>query len=161
MNGGGEMGKLFRTKDWQLTCLGNPGDWSPALKAIISIILASPLPMHISWSVDFIQLYNDSYKLILGAKKHPHALGNSMIDSYSEVWEQIGPLFQRVMDGQSICLMQYELIISKKGHPETHFWDYSYSPLINEEGRIVGVLTSVKKRRKKETLDWKSRAAWQ
>ena len=75
ISGGGEMGALILEKDWSKTPLGNPKDWPPSLRTLVSVMLANPFAMYIAWGTEYIQLYNDGYRPILGSLKHPHALG--------------------------------------------------------------------------------------
>ena len=68
--GGGEMGALMRTLDWANTPLGPVETWSQTLKTMVSFLLANRFPILLWWGPDYIQLYNDAYRPILGAK-HP------------------------------------------------------------------------------------------
>ena len=69
-----EMTGLVRAKDWSATPLGPMDAWSPSLRLALDIVLSSGFPMALRWGPDFILLYNDGYKPILG-EKHPQALG--------------------------------------------------------------------------------------
>jgi hypothetical protein len=84
--GGGAMGELIRSKDWSQTVLGGPADWPGALKHSLSMMLANPLPVLICWGRDYIQFYNDAFRPILGATKHPQAMGISASETYAEIW---------------------------------------------------------------------------
>lgn len=66
LSGGGEMGERIRTFDWLRTPLGAPSDWPQSLKTAVGIMLNSGYPMYIAWGPDFVQLYNDAYRPILG-----------------------------------------------------------------------------------------------
>src|SRR4051812_2018385 len=80
--GGGEMGKLIRSKDWSKTSIGPIASWPQSLKTSVSICLNSQFPTVIYWGADFGMIYNDGYAPILGTK-HPAALGNSVKDVWS------------------------------------------------------------------------------
>ena len=47
--------------------------------------------MYIAWGPDFVQLYNDGYRPILGSTKHPAAMGRSSRETFAESWHIIGP----------------------------------------------------------------------
>ena len=66
----GEMADLIRQYDWEHTPLGNSSSWSPALRMMVRFMLANRFPHLLWWGPDYIQLYNDHYAPILGAK-HP------------------------------------------------------------------------------------------
>ena len=68
------MAALIRARDWSKTALGPAEKWSPNLTLVVNIMLASGFPMAVRWGADFIMIYNDGYRPILG-DKHPWALG--------------------------------------------------------------------------------------
>ena len=61
--------------------LGPAENWSPTLKTMVSFLLANRFPILLWWGPDYIQLYNDAYRPILGAK-HPRSMGQPV----SECW---------------------------------------------------------------------------
>ena len=143
LQGGGEMGDYIRSYDWSQSKLGAASLWPQVLKVFTATMLASPFPMHITWGSEFIQLYNDGYRPVLGTLKHPGALGNPIWESYPEIWNTVGPLFHQVMAGDAVRYTDFELVLQRNGYPETCYFDFSYSPIIDENGKIGGVLTSV------------------
>lgn len=143
LSGGGEMGKLIREKDWSKTPLGHPDTWPQSLRTMVSVMLDNPFGMHISWGDDFIQLYNDGYKPILGSLKHPQALGISTSESFSEVWHIVGPMFADVMKGKAVGFPDFMLPLNRDGVIQNCYFDFSYSPIRKEDGTIGGVLVTV------------------
>ena len=83
--GGGEMGELIRATDWTKTPLGDPLYWPQSLCTMVSVMLDNPFGMYIAWGPEYIQLYNNGYRPILGSTKHPQALGSSTPETFSEV----------------------------------------------------------------------------
>jgi hypothetical protein len=57
--GGGEMGRLIRSKDWAKTTLGEPDEWPQNLKTTLSLLLNSRFPMFLFWGSDLVCFYND------------------------------------------------------------------------------------------------------
>jgi len=143
LQGGGSMGELIRSYDWSSSLLGKPCDWPNSLKIMVGVMLSSPFPMHITWGPKFIQLYNDGYQPVLGNEKHPLALGRPIYESYPEIWDTIGPMFYGVMDGTPVRFQDFKLYLDRNGTKEECYFDFSYSPIINEQGIIEGVLTNV------------------
>src|SRR3954466_9518560 len=86
LTGGGEMGALMRAKDWAKTRLGPLESWPQRLLTTASSCLNSRFPMFVWWGRDLVMLYNDAYKVILGAK-HPNALGTAGVEVWPEIWE--------------------------------------------------------------------------
>jgi two-component system sensor histidine kinase VicK len=141
--GGGEMGKLIRAKDWSKTPLGLPENWPSALKILTSIVLNSPFPMLISWGKEYIQIYNDGYRPILGSTKHPQAIGNSTKETFAEIWHIIGCMFDGVMEGKAVGFPDFKLPLNRHGYIEECYFDFSYSPVTDEFGNVGGVLVTV------------------
>jgi PAS domain S-box-containing protein len=141
--GGGEMGELIRAKDWSTTSLGDPGTWPQSLRTITAVALNNPFGMYIAWGDDYTQIYNDAFRPILGASKHPQALGISSKETFSEIWTTIGPMFADVMNGNAISIPDFMVVLNRNGFDEECYFDFSYSPIQKEDGEIGGVLVTV------------------
>ncbi|MDB5109793.1 MAG: domain S-box protein, partial [Mucilaginibacter sp.] len=140
LTGGGQMGELLRSRNWSETSLGPPGEWPAALKQTVSMMLTTTFPVLICWGKDYIQLYNDAFRPINGETKHPQAVGRSARDTYAEIWDTIGPMFEEVMNGQSIGFPNFMVPLNRNGYPEDCYFNFSYSPISDENGKIGGVL---------------------
>ena len=140
LSGGGGMGKLIRSTDWASTTLGPPVNWPVALKQTASMMLKNNFPVLICWGPDFIQLYNDAFRPINGESKHPQALGGSARDTYAEIWEIIGPMFNDVMQGETHGFPNFMVPLNRNGYLEECYFDFSYSPIADLDGTIGGVL---------------------
>ncbi|MEO8962385.1 MAG: PAS domain-containing protein, partial [Ginsengibacter sp.] len=143
LSGGGEMGKLIRSFDWSKTAVGNPDTWPQSLRFAVGIMLDSPFGMYIAWGKEYIQLYNDGYRPILGATKHPQALGISTSQTFAEVWPTIGSMFDGVMQGTPVGFPDFILHLERNGFIEECVFDFSYSPIRLENGEVGGVLVTV------------------
>ncbi|MBD1395521.1 ATP-binding protein [Mucilaginibacter glaciei] len=143
LQGGGEMGKLIRSIDWSQTAIGDVATWPAELKIATGIMLSTPFPMYIAWGKEYIQLYNDGYRPILGATKHPQAMGISTRETFAEIWHIIESMFDGVMDGQAVGFPNFMLPLDRNGYVEECFFDFSYSPISDEDGNIGGVLVTV------------------
>lgn len=137
---GGEMGNLIREKDWSLTPLGDPSQWSSALKHSISMMLGTTFPTLICWGSEYIQFYNDAYRPILGINKHPKVLGSHASETFDEMWRTIEPVFAEVMNGKSLGFPNFMVPLNRNGYLENCYFDFSYSPIKNEDGEVGGVL---------------------
>jgi len=140
LQGGGAMGELIRSLDWATTALGDPVFWPATLKQTVSMMLTIRYPVLICWGREYIQLYNDSFRPINGATKHPQAMGGSARDTYAEIWETIGPMFKAVMSGETFGFPDFMVPLDRNGHLEDCYFDFSYSPIYTENGDIGGVL---------------------
>jgi signal transduction histidine kinase len=138
--GGGEMGQLIRSIDWGNTILGEPENWPGALKQTVSLMQTTTFPVLICWGGDYNQLYNDAFRPILGATKHPLAMGLSAKETFAEIWDTIGPMFTGVMEGKAVGFPNFKVPLDRNGYLEDCYFDFSYSPIRDEFGQIGGVL---------------------
>lgn len=143
LQGGGEMGKLIRSMDWEATPLGNPDFWPSSLKTSVAMILDNPFGMYLAWGKEYIQMYNDGYRPILGENKHPKALGISTRETFNEIWHIIGPMFDGVMEGKAVGFPDFILPLNRNGFVEECYFDFSYSPIRLDDGTVGGVLVTV------------------
>src|SRR6478735_9410563 len=136
--GGGQVGALMRAHDWSASPLGPPDDWPQALHTVTALLLQSRFPMFVAWGPELGFLYNDSYAEILGAK-HPAALGSRFQDIWSEIWPVISPIIARALDGEASFHENLPLTIVRKGHQEQTWFTFSYSPVRDESGAVIGM----------------------
>lgn len=63
-----EMAERIRGFDWSRTPLGPMGSWSPALRMMVRFLLANHFPLLLWWGPEYVSIYNDPYRPVLGAK---------------------------------------------------------------------------------------------
>ena len=138
--GGGEMGALMRSFDWDAHAMGQPSAWPSLLKSALRLVLTSNHPMFIWWGDQLLQFYNDAYRRTMGQERHPQALGQRGADCWREVWHIIGPEIDYVMAGEGATWHENALVpVTRHGKREDVYWTYGYSP-IEDEGGVRGVL---------------------
>ena len=144
LNGGGNMGRLIREKNWSTTSLGDISLWPQSLRTSLSIILNSKFPMFLFWGTQLECFYNDAYRPSLGNDgKHPLILGMPAQDAWPEIWHIVSPLIDQVMNGGEATWSEDQLIpIFRNGKIEDVYWTFSYSPVYNEEGKPGGVFVT-------------------
>jgi signal transduction histidine kinase/DNA-binding response OmpR family regulator len=145
LDAGGEMGVLVRSFDWSRTPLGPSERWSPSLKMMVSFLLANRFPLLLWWGPDYISIYNDAYRPILGTK-HPKALGQPVRECWSEIWHILQPLIDSPFHGGASTWIE-DLGLELRRHEfseEAHF-TVAYSPVPDESAPrgIGGVLATV------------------
>jgi PAS domain S-box-containing protein len=137
------MGALVRSRDWSKTPLGPVAGWPTSLKTMVGVVLRNRFPMLLWWGPELIQIYNDGYRPILGAK-HPASLGAPAAHVWTEIWDVIGPMARSVRDeGVATFNEHFLLLINKRGFQEETYHTFSYSPVPAEGGRVGGVLVTV------------------
>nr|WKF61599.1 Sensor histidine kinase TmoS [Paraburkholderia busanensis] len=143
--GPGEACALARAVGWSDTPIGPVDGWSQALRSTAALVLHNHSPMLLWWGEEFVQIYNDAYRPVLGAK-HPRAMGQRFRDCWSEVFHILGPMAERPFRGGSASVSDDIAVLIERRVPreETHF-RLAYSPVPDEtvESGIGGVLATV------------------
>lgn len=140
--GPGEVRSLARDLNWSSTHLGPTVNWSPALRTLARSIFDSPFPICLWSGPHYALIYNDPYRRILAAK-HPNALGQPGAMVWAEIWEELQPQFDGVRAGGDPVYFEDAPFVMARldgGGSETAWFNYSLSPLRDENGTIAAVL---------------------
>lgn len=138
--GGGEMGQYIRDYDWSSTPLGPVACWPQSLRTCVRIMLTSRQPIWIGWGKELIKLYNDPYKAIVGGK-HPWALGKPASLVWKDIWRDIEPMLQTVMQRDEGTYVESQLLIMERnGYPEETYYTFSYTPIPGDDGQTAGMI---------------------
>lgn len=144
LKGTGEMKSLLRQKNWSESRLGPIDRWPTPLQTALGIALSSKFPMVLWWGSDFLMLYNDAWRPILGKTKHPQFLGEPGEHAWPEIWDVIGPMLQGVMEtGVATWVDDQLLVVNRHNYMEEAYFTYSYSPIHMEDGSVGGVFSAV------------------
>ena len=143
-DGGGEVGALMRSFDWEATPLGAPENWPQSLKTVVRILLTSRFAMWMGWGPDLVFLYNDAYAKMTLGKKHPWALGRPAREVWAEIWADIGPRIESVLEtGTATWDEALLLFLERSGYTEETYHTFSYSPLSDDNGGVAGMFCVV------------------
>ncbi|HEY8915648.1 MAG TPA: ATP-binding protein [Chitinophaga sp.] len=138
--GGGEMGARIREYDWASTPLGPVDTWPQSLRTCIRIMLTSRQPIWIGWGKELIKFYNDPYKAIVGGK-HPWALGCPASVVWKDIWKDIEPMLQQVMQKDEGTYVESQLLIMERnGYAEETYYTFSYTPIPGDDGGTAGMI---------------------
>ena len=141
--GGGEMGARMRSYDWTKTPLGAVHAWSQSLRTAVGIMINSRYPMFVWWGPQLINLYNDAYIPMLGAR-HPAALGNEAASVWGDIWSVVGPQAEIVLrEGRATWNDEVLLLMERNNFIEETYFTWSYSPIADDDGTINGVFCAV------------------
>jgi signal transduction histidine kinase/ActR/RegA family two-component response regulator len=146
MNDSNSMAQRVSEFDWSATDLGPESGWSPSLRMIVRFLLANRIPMLLWWGPDYIQIYNDAYAPILGAKHPQQALGRPFKECWEEVFDVLGPLVDVPFNGgQATYMDDIELVVHRHGFDEESHFTIAYSPVPDDTAPrgIGGVLATV------------------
>lgn len=138
--GDGGMARRIRECNWSATPLGPIDLWPRSLRLALATVLDHPMPMVLAWGPDLLVLYNDAYHPLLGHK--PDALGRPLLEVWGEARETIEPQIARALAGESLRFESASFRLLRNGGPEEAVFDYTFSPLRDEAGAVVGVLNT-------------------
>lgn len=133
------MAQRIAAFDWSSTPLGPIDGWPQSLRTTLGVMLDSRFGMCLCWGPALTLFYNDAYAPMLGGKEQ-RALGQPLQDIWSDVWDDIRPLVEQVLEGTPTLSEDMPLTMLRNGYPEETFWTFSYSPVRDEEDRIQGLL---------------------
>jgi PAS domain S-box-containing protein len=143
ISGQGGMSAAVREKAWDTTVFGPIANWPQSLRSAVSICLGSSFQIAIYWGPDLALIYNDDWSPILGSK-HPWALGRPAREVWPEIWDTIGPLFDSVMTtGRATRSTDQLLAMHRHGFTEECYFDYTFSPIRGEGGKVGGIFNAV------------------
>lgn len=135
-----EVAARAREVDWGLTPLGPVISWPEHLRLLVRAVLDSPVMMAIWLGPELIQVYNDAWRSLLGARQHPQALGGPARETWPELWPQLGPLVEGVLTrGDAAFAEDVRIAIDRDGVSEEVFVSFAFSPIRDSSGMTVGV----------------------
>ncbi|MEQ7918545.1 PAS domain-containing protein [Xanthomonas sp. WHRI 1810A] len=140
--GGGEMGRQLREKDWSGSPLGARSTWSPALLTTMSLMLNAADSVYLVLGPERLLFFNDAFRAVLPGIP-AHVLGRPVTDVLRTAWREISPLADKAWRGESVRINKQFLTVSRNGRSEHSWWSLSFSPLYDDEGRVMGLFCQV------------------
>ncbi len=123
--------------------LGPPSGWPPLVARLFDMMLGSPIQIVLFWGPDYLALYNDPYAPTIGTK-HPRAFGRPASESWTELWDDLRPLLDKVrLTGEPVHARDRPFVIERHGYLEDVNFDIAYSAVREADGSIAGVLCIV------------------
>jgi PAS domain S-box-containing protein len=140
--GGGEAAGIIADFNWNSTPLGPIEAWPGHLKAAISFVLRSPVPIVTLWGEDGIMIYNDGYSFFAGGR-HPNLFGSKVREGWPEVADFNDNIMKVCLAGGTLAYRELELELWRHGKPEPVWMNLDYSPLVDDRGNPVAVMAIV------------------
>jgi PAS fold len=138
--GGGDTGALIRSLEWGPTPLGPAEQWPQSLRTALSICLSSRFPIALYWGPQYVMLYNDDLRPMVGANKHPGAMGRPAFEVLPEIRDVIEPMLDRVVESAEAIWSEDLMLPLVRGEAATEsYFTFTYSPIRDESGGVGGV----------------------
>lgn len=138
----GEVADLIAQFDWAATSLGGMDNWSSTVKTSVAFILRSPVPIVSLWGEEGVMIYNDAYSGFAG-RRHPRLLGSKVREGWPEVADFNDNVMKVGLAGGTLSYKDQELTLHRNGAPERVWMNLDYSPVVDDTGRNVGVISIV------------------
>ncbi len=136
---GSEMGELIFGHDWAESDFGPISTWPRNLQFAVNFMLLLPSPALLLGGPKLIQIYNDGYRDLMGAK-HPPGLAQPISAGWPEAWGFLAPICEGVMKrGESFIFDDQRLVINRTGTPEEAFFKFTFSPIPDDIGLPRGL----------------------
>ncbi|MES3000518.1 MAG: ATP-binding protein [Pseudomonadota bacterium] len=142
LDGGGELGKLIAAFPWQSTSMGPLETWAAHVRVSTALMLRSDVAMVMLWGEDGVMVYNDAYSVFAG-KRHPGLLGTKVREGWPEVAAFNDHVMLTGLAGQTLAFRDQELTLYRHNRAEQVWMDLDYSPLLDSDGSVVGVMAIV------------------
>src|SRR3546814_14973563 len=99
----------------------------PPTTLCLSIVLHSSFPTAIYWGPELRLLYKDAWAPV-PAERHPKALGRPPREEWADIWDVIGPQFEKVIaEGEGSPPFDRMLPMVRDGAVGEPYWNYSNS----------------------------------
>ncbi len=141
---GGVVGTDLSRVDWERSALGPLATWPKSLVSVLQTLLTSRFAMWLAWGDELTFFCNDAYRTDTLATKYPWALGRSAREVWHEIWDDIGPRIESVLQtGEATWDESLMLFLERSGYREETYHTFSYSPVEGDDGTISGMLCVV------------------
>jgi two-component sensor histidine kinase len=145
------MGGSVLGHDWGSTPLGPIEGWPPSLAFAVGLCLRSPLATALYWGPERILVHNSAWTRLVGGEA---ALGVPASQAAHSLWALAEPLIDRVeREAEGAFVKERPLRLLRDGEEEDTYWNCHLVPVVDEEGRVAGVLNQANEVTKTVTLE--------
>jgi PAS domain S-box-containing protein len=145
------MGESVLRHDWASTPLGSRQSWPPSLTFAVDLCLRSPLATSLYWGAERILVHNEAWIRLVGGEA---ALGVPAPEASQSLWPVAAALVEQVESrAEGVFVQQQPLRLLRGGVEEETYWDCHLLPILDEAGRVAGVLNQANEVTKTVTLE--------
>lgn len=125
------MARRIRSFDWTTTPLGPPAGWPADLRAVVGLMLDSPVAGIVLWGPDHIQLYNDRWRALL--PEQACALGRPAQGRLAGIEADMAAAQARAMQGEALWIDAPPTPVAAAGR-------LHLAPIRGAAGQVLGLL---------------------
>ena len=130
---------LISARDWSATPVGPAPAWPSAIKSVLASWLDSPQAMFVAWGPELQFFFNEAYLPFLGARG-ADVVGQPFHEVWPEIWDQVEPIVRDALAGDGRRYEEMPLLMQRNGYPEQTWWTFTYMPLRDENGEVIGMM---------------------
>ena len=142
LSAGGELADRIARFDWSATELGAIGSWPDYMTGALATILRAPVPIATLWGESGVLIYNDPYAGFSGAR-HPGLLGMKIREAWPEAADLNDHVLKVCLAGGTLTYEDQALTLNRDGVSKPLWTNLNYSPLLDGQGKPVGVMALV------------------
>jgi signal transduction histidine kinase len=107
------------------------------------MVLEMPTPAILFWGPEQLQIYNAGYAVIMGPR-HPRYFAAPYRECWPDTYPTINPWMQDVLERGEVKNVERALFpVTRHGFTEDAYFTFTFSPLRDDTGAIVGVFQPV------------------
>lgn len=125
-------------RDWAATPFGPRESWPPSLAFAVSLCLRSSLAAALYWGPERRLIHNRAWSELVGEEPE---VGIPAAGSDHSLWPLVAPLVDEVeRSGEGAFVAEQPLRLVRDGIEEETCWNCHLGPIVDEAGRVAGVL---------------------
>jgi PAS domain S-box-containing protein len=133
-----EHNALFLDYDFATTPLGPKSEWSPVLRAYVTMIFADSRGACLYWGPDKTAIYNEGFAVSCEGA-HPFLMGHTFAEAFPELATSIEPVFQQASNsGQAVNVDNIQLFVNRNNYLEETYFIGQFIPVRGENGEVAG-----------------------
>ena len=138
-----EHNALFLDYDFATTPLGPKSEWSPVLRAYVTMIFADSRGACLYWGPERIAIYNEGFAVSCEGA-HPFLMGHGFAEAFPELSANIDPVFQHASaTGQAVNVDNIQLFVNRNNYLEEAYFIGQFIPVRGEDGEVAGFYNTV------------------
>jgi CheY-like chemotaxis protein len=142
MHSSGKAAFSSSSFDWSGSRLGEPGQWSPALRLTADLLLNNPTPLLLVWGRDMTVLFNPAYAQLAGpgGGRMP---GGAVPPVLPAPLAAAPEALQRAWDGEATVVPACSLAFAGADPAAGLPYDLYFTPVRDDGGSVAGVLCAL------------------
>jgi PAS domain S-box-containing protein len=134
--GSSPMASRIDSVDWEGSAVGGMCTWSPALTAMVRLVLASRQPMLLLWGGQLVQIYNDACAEVLGTGQ----MGQPASQQVGPLWQAVLPEAKALLGG-GLNGKEGDRPVAVIRGKERAWWKTACTP-VHDGASVAGVLAT-------------------